>query len=85
VVGLSSSVLFDKDNPTNPINRRISIIVMSQAAEEAARMSEDGDAALQAPDTVPGTEDAFPSATDADGNPAPPITPISLPKPPQVQ
>lgn len=86
VVGLSSSVLFDKENPTNPINRRISIIVMSQAAEEAARMSEDGDAALQAPDAaVPGSEDAFPGATDADGNPAPPITPISLPKPPQAR
>ena len=30
VVGLSSSVLFDKDNPRNPINRRISIIVMTK-------------------------------------------------------
>ena len=37
VVGLSSSVLFDRDNPTNPINRRISIIVMTREAEEAAR------------------------------------------------
>ncbi|MGE0386238.1 MAG: flagellar motor protein MotB [Gammaproteobacteria bacterium] len=34
VVGLSSSVLFDKQNPFNPINRRISIIVMNKAAEE---------------------------------------------------
>jgi len=37
VVGLSSSVLFDKDNPQNPINRRISIIVMTRQAEESAR------------------------------------------------
>jgi len=29
-------VLFDKDNPRNPINRRISIIVMTKKAEEAA-------------------------------------------------
>ena len=36
VVGLSSSVLFDKSNPQNPINRRISIVVMSQEAEAAA-------------------------------------------------
>jgi chemotaxis protein MotB len=36
VVGLSSSVLFDKDNPRNPINRRISIIVMTKQAEESA-------------------------------------------------
>lgn len=36
VVGLSSSVLFDKTQPDNPINRRISIVVMTQAAEAAA-------------------------------------------------
>jgi chemotaxis protein MotB len=35
VVGLSSAVLFDKDDPVNPVNRRISIIVMSKKAEEA--------------------------------------------------
>ncbi|MFH0934475.1 MAG: flagellar motor protein MotB [Pseudomonadota bacterium] len=36
VVGLSSAVLFDKEQPLNPINRRISIIVMNKKAEEAA-------------------------------------------------
>jgi chemotaxis protein MotB len=36
VVGLSSAVLFDKENPFNPINRRISIIVMNKKAEETA-------------------------------------------------
>ncbi len=36
VVGLSSAVLFDKANPLNPINRRISIIVLNKRAEEAA-------------------------------------------------
>lgn len=36
VVGLSSSVLFDKANPQNPINRRISIVVMTKDAEAAA-------------------------------------------------
>jgi chemotaxis protein MotB len=40
VVGLSSSVLFDKDNPLNPINRRISIIVMTKAAEDSALKTE---------------------------------------------
>jgi len=35
VVGLSSAVLFDRDNPFNPINRRISIIVMNEKAENA--------------------------------------------------
>ena len=37
VVGLSSAVLFDKIDPLNPINRRISIIVMNKQAEESAR------------------------------------------------
>ena len=40
VVGLSSAVLFDFDNPLNPINRRISIIVMNKKTEEA--VSKDG-------------------------------------------
>jgi len=34
VVGLSSAALYDRDNPFNPINRRISIIVMNKDAEE---------------------------------------------------
>jgi len=40
VVGLSSAVLFDRENPLNPVNRRISIIVMNKKAEEVA--SQDG-------------------------------------------
>ncbi|MBC7404956.1 MAG: flagellar motor protein MotB [Cytophaga sp.] len=40
VVGLSSSVLFDKNDSFNPINRRISIIVMNKKAEQTA--SQDG-------------------------------------------
>jgi chemotaxis protein MotB len=41
VVGLASAVPFDKQNPFNPINRRISIIVMNKKAEETATR-EDG-------------------------------------------
>lgn len=40
VVGLSSSVLFDKTNPLNPTNRRISIVVLNSAAERAAEASD---------------------------------------------
>ncbi|MFA6921495.1 MAG: flagellar motor protein MotB [Gallionella sp.] len=40
VVGLSSAVLFKKDDPLSPSNRRISLIVMNKKAEEAA--SHDG-------------------------------------------
>lgn len=37
VVGLSSAVLFNKEDPLSPSNRRISMIVMNKQAEEAAR------------------------------------------------
>jgi chemotaxis protein MotB len=36
VVGLASSVLFDRQNPRNPINRRISIVVLTREAENDA-------------------------------------------------
>ena len=35
VVGLSSAIPYDRDNPNSPVNRRISIIVMNKKAEEA--------------------------------------------------
>ncbi|MCK9285595.1 MAG: flagellar motor protein MotB [Rhodocyclaceae bacterium] len=35
VLGLASTVLYDKEDPYNPINRRISIIVMNKRTEEA--------------------------------------------------
>ena len=34
VIGLSSAVLYDKANPLNPINRRISIIVMNKKSRD---------------------------------------------------
>ncbi len=40
VVGLASAVLYNKENPLAPINRRISIIVMNKSAEE--RITQDG-------------------------------------------
>ncbi|HRF04407.1 flagellar motor protein MotB [Accumulibacter sp.] len=43
VVGLSSTVLFDKNDPLSSINRRISIIVLNRRAEEAL-LQEDGKA-----------------------------------------
>jgi chemotaxis protein MotB len=38
VVGLSSAVPFMKEDPINPVNRRISMIVMNKKAEEAASL-----------------------------------------------
>ena len=37
VVGLSSAVLFNREEPLSPVNRRISLIVMNKKAEEAAQ------------------------------------------------
>jgi chemotaxis protein MotB len=41
VVGLGSAVNLDRDDPANPINRRISIIVMNKKTEDA--VSKDGE------------------------------------------
>lgn len=49
VVGLASASLFDKEDPLNPSNRRISIIVMNKQAEENA-MRDDG--AVNLPSTA---------------------------------
>jgi chemotaxis protein MotB len=51
VVGLASSVLFDRANPQNAINRRISIVIMTRQAEEDALKVDVANATP--PDTVP--------------------------------
>jgi chemotaxis protein MotB len=66
VVGLSSSVLFDKDNPENPINRRISIIVMTKAAEDSALKTE------TRPETPPPAPQLLPTGVAASVGPAAP-------------
>ncbi len=92
VVGLSSSVLFDKQNPFSPINRRISIIVMNKAAEQAVSDGEGAavkdkeaeDAPVQ-PDLPPpadkaGLDDsAAPDAAPATSVPAAPAPPEAAP------
>ena len=41
VTGLAATVLLDKDNPLNPINRRISIIVMKKEVSDLAKQDEE--------------------------------------------
>lgn len=53
VVGLSSSVLFDKQDPQNPINRRISIVIMTKQAEQDALKSDVADTSPAAIGTAP--------------------------------
>ncbi|GAA0681609.1 flagellar motor protein MotB [Dyella marensis] len=44
VVGLAASVPFDRSNPADPVNRRISIIVMNRQAEASSLLQEAGPA-----------------------------------------
>ena len=53
VVGLAQTVLFDKNDPLNPVNRRISIIVLNRKTEQAI-LQEDG------PETELADEDVSP-------------------------
>ncbi|WNL45765.1 flagellar motor protein MotB [Dyella sp. BiH032] len=47
VVGLAASVPFDRSNPADPVNRRISIIVMNKQAEAASFSQESGPAEIR--------------------------------------
>lgn len=58
VVGLSSAVLMDTQNPMNPINRRISIIVMNKKTEEAAATDGGTLAVSASAEVAPGLADA---------------------------
>src|SRR3954471_180829 len=80
VTGLSSSVLFDKRNPRDPVNRRISIVVMTRAADEQAQHIDiptavARDEAMEEPAAIPG-ESAVPASPAASPviaqTPAPP-------------
>jgi len=87
VTGLSSSVLFDKKNPRNPVNRRISIVVMTRAADEQAQHIDipsvaATDTTMSEPAAVPG-EGAVPAAPAAlSPDPASPPAIAQTPAPP---
>jgi len=49
VVGLAASVPFDRTNPGDAVNRRISIIVMNKQAEETSLSQEAGPADIKSP------------------------------------
>ena len=53
VQGLASSSLYDRDDPLNPANRRISIIVMNREAEDRMLRSEPP-TVTKVPDIAPG-------------------------------
>lgn len=68
VVGMSSTVLFDKQDPYSPINRRISIVIMNKRTEEALLAdgkTVDVESAQEIQDDVLGTASATTSASAA--------------------
>jgi chemotaxis protein MotB len=93
VVGLSSAVLFDKANPTNPINRRISIIVLNKETEDAILHDEgkldQTTAESNAVETPPPAQ-TVPAPAAANNKPtpaapaAPATPPVSIAPPPPV-
>jgi len=84
VVGLASSVLFDRTNPRSAVNRRISIVVLTKNAEQeanktdlpatqraAAESNAIAGAATPDPAAAPGAEAAVPATGAALPAPAP--------------
>jgi chemotaxis protein MotB len=63
IVGYASSSLYDHDNPQNPVNRRIDIIVLTKKAQ--LRMEDGSQGIPQAPGGMPA-----PATPDAPGAPA---------------
>jgi chemotaxis protein MotB len=57
VVGLSSTLLFDKNDPLNPVNRRISIVVLNQQTEQAILNEEGGKSDIDSEDDLPAVLD----------------------------
>jgi chemotaxis protein MotB len=63
VVGLSSSVLFDRNDPQSPINRRISIVIMTKLAEQEALKTDVASTAPAAQPVSPPLAAASPPAS----------------------
>ena len=78
VVGLSSTVLFEKNDPLSASNRRINIVVLNKRTEEAM-LQEDGNVTVEADDEAQTQGEAAPNAAPAPVAPAPaaPVAPVA--------
>jgi chemotaxis protein MotB len=76
IIGMSSYVLIDDKNPRNPMNRRISIVVMTKQAEEAMRKTDNFDNPAKRTTNAPAPGAARPvRPAGPAANPAPPSPP----------
>lgn len=68
VVGYASSALFDRENPLNPVNRRIDIIVLTKRAQREIEGEQDGgqegQEATPPADAGAGVESPAPTSSD---------------------
>ncbi|MBI6573998.1 MULTISPECIES: flagellar motor protein MotB [Pseudomonas syringae group] len=67
VVGYASSALYDRENPTNPVNRRIDIVVLTKKAQERIEGAQNSGGAPQTPpaQSAPPAPGAVPGASAA--------------------
>jgi len=72
IIGMSSYVLLDERNPRNPMNRRISVVVMTKRAEEAMRKTDNFENAARRPGAPTAGAPAAVSPGGPAANPAPP-------------
>lgn len=88
VVGLADAVPLEKDDPFNPANRRISIIVLNKRTEESLIRSGSKDAAntLEVDQSTSLTEfsDSIGAPEKEGAEPAPEAAPVELP-PPEIK
>ncbi|EKN45958.1 MULTISPECIES: flagellar motor protein MotB [Pseudomonas syringae group] len=80
VVGYASSALYDRENPTNPVNRRIDIVVLTKKAQERIEGAQNSGGAPQAP-AAPPAPGAVPGASAA---PAP-VDPQAYAQPHEIR
>ncbi|MFZ3184184.1 MAG: flagellar motor protein MotB [Pseudomonas sp.] len=71
VVGYASSALFDRDNPLNPVNRRIDIVVLTKKAQRSIEGAQEADPA------APGSSGA--TTEGAPDEPGAALAPIAEP------
>lgn len=68
VVGMSSAVLFEPNDPLSPVNRRIALIVMTRESEEKVKSESSAAPAKAAPATAPADVNADADAKAGGGD-----------------
>ncbi len=65
VQGLAASMLYEKEDPQSPLNRRISVIVMNREAEDRVFQAAEAESASSAPEEAVDDDEAEPAMADS--------------------